>query len=347
MLLQMGIIGYGGMAEYHAKTLAVSTKKIKVKGVYDINPERMKIAENDGFAAYESAEKLLSDKDIDIVLVATPNDLHKEYVIAAAKAKKHIICEKPAALSVSEFKEMINAAEKNKVVFSIHQNRRWDKDFLTAAEIYKNSKPGVYEIISTVSSSHGMPGAWRYLKKHGGGIVLDWGVHLCDQLLTLIDSKVKSVYCRLDYLEGSDVDQNCYLVMEFENGVRGKIDIDTNCYVPKPRWILKAFDKTAIINDWDINGKIVKVIEKDYEIQAIVASAGLTKTMAPRKEGTIKELPLPKVETDYTAFYNNYVNTVLGKEKQAVSNASVMRTMRLLEAAFLSAEKNEVVKVDI
>ena len=77
-----------------------------------------------------NVDALLADDTVDAVVVATPNDSHKELVIKALKAGKHVICEKPVDVTVEAFDEMCAAAEESGKLFTVHQNRRWDVDFL-------------------------------------------------------------------------------------------------------------------------------------------------------------------------------------------------------------------------
>ena len=77
-------------------------------------------------------------------------------------AGKHVVCEKPAALDSRQFAEMLACAEKNGVLFTVHQNRRWDEDFLAVKEIYdKNTLGAVFNIESRVHGSRGIPGDYR------------------------------------------------------------------------------------------------------------------------------------------------------------------------------------------
>lgn len=124
------VIGYGGMGSWHASTCVKDFKDTaELIGIYDIKPERCAAAEADGIHVFSSREELLADDRIDLVTVATPNDVHKEIVIAAMAAGKNVISEKPVALSREELEEMIAASEKYGKLFTVHQNRRWDPDY--------------------------------------------------------------------------------------------------------------------------------------------------------------------------------------------------------------------------
>lgn len=129
-----------------------------VKGVYDVDPQRFALAEKNGYRAYRSPEEIWADPSVGAVLIATPNDVHARYVKAAAGAGKNIICEKPIGMSSPRSGEMYDAAEKAGTVFEVHQNRRWDDDFLTVKNIVDEGLVGsAYCIESRVTGGNGIP----------------------------------------------------------------------------------------------------------------------------------------------------------------------------------------------
>lgn len=87
-------------------------------------------SEGEGLFVYETEEAMLADPDIDVVLIATPNDCHKPIAIRAMHAGKNVISEKPVTLSSADLLEMENAAKETGKLLTVHQNRRWDDDFL-------------------------------------------------------------------------------------------------------------------------------------------------------------------------------------------------------------------------
>ena len=252
--LQFAIIGYGGMGSYHAKTIMQkSSEVVAVKGVYDIKSERQDVAQADGFLAYESLPELLEDETTDAILIATPNDSHKELAIAALKAGKHVVCEKPVAMNTAELDEILAEAKKCERTFMVHQNRRWDPDFLMIRQMYQEKTLGdLFQIESRVQGANGIPGDWRHLQKHGGGMLLDWGVHLFDQLLFLIDSPLQTIQTDLSYILGDEVDDGFHSYLTFENGVKVIIEVGTTNYIPLPRWYVKGMEGTALISDWEL-----------------------------------------------------------------------------------------------
>ena len=351
--MKIVIIGYGGMGGYHSMSLGEFAKEnpgvLELAGIYDIDKARCEEAKAKGLRVYGSADEIWADKEVGAVLIATPNDVHAEYVYAAAKAGKNIISEKPIAMSTSQAETMYEAAEKAGVLFEVHQNRRWDDDFLTAKNIMATGEIGeIYKIESRVVGANGIPGAWRKEKAHGGGMMLDWGVHLIDQMLQFVKSTVVSIYCEYSYIYGEEVEDGCDLSVLFENGVRYRVVIATDCFRKLPRWQLYGIDGTATIADWDLSGGITRVVERqDKNLVGIKAGNGFTKTMAQRSESSVEELALPIVHAEPFAFYKNFAAAAEKKADPAIHKEEVLRVFRLMEAAAESAEKNEVIKVRI
>jgi predicted dehydrogenase len=340
------IVGFGGMGKYHAE-LIKENNSLEVVGTYDVLEARRTDSAKVGYKVYESYEEVLSDPAVEIVLIATPNDVHKEIAVQALQAGKHVICEKPVAMSSEELQEMLAAADAAGRVFMVHQNRRWDEDFLTIKKMYDEEIIGsLFQIESRVHGANGIPGDWRHVKAQGGGMLLDWGVHLLDQLLFMIDSKVTSVSSSLSFILGNDVDDGFEAILQFENGIKAIVEVGTTNFVTLPRWYVKGIEGTGIIEDWSLTGRLVTRNNEGLKIEPkpIRAGVGLTKTMAPPSEGaTITEaLPLPAALS--SSFYDNFAAVIEGTAEPIVKNAEVLRVQNLIEAIFESAEKNQVLK---
>ncbi|MBQ8016121.1 MAG: Gfo/Idh/MocA family oxidoreductase, partial [Clostridia bacterium] len=163
------VIGYGGMGRWHAKKVKEEMGEYaEVIGVFDINPETKKVADERGVHFFSSREELLSDERIDLVTIATPNDVHKEIAIDAMRHGKNVISEKPVTLCSADLEEMIACAKETGKLFTVHQNRRWDEDYLTMKKLFDENTLGkVFRIESRVQGSRGVPGDWRNQPQHG------------------------------------------------------------------------------------------------------------------------------------------------------------------------------------
>lgn len=336
---KLAIVGLGGMGNWH-RELIDTIDNLSVCGSYDILEEKQEYARSQGIKAYDSFEALLADEEVDMILCSVPNDIHKEVTIAALRAGKHVVCEKPAAISSKEFEEMMEVSKETGKLLVVHQNRRWDEDYLTIKKIYEENLLGpVFKIESRVHGSRGIPGDWRKEKEHGGGMVLDWGVHILDQALQLIPEKITRVYSTLTNVTNELVDDGFSVTLTFENGLVYMLEVGTSNFISLPRWYMLGRDGTAVVKDWDLSGEIVRVTDWDKkDAVPVKTAAGLTKTMAPRTEDTIKSETLPVVKSDIRDFYKNVMSTMEGNTEILIKNEEVLRVMRLMEAIFESSQ---------
>ena len=350
------VIGFGGMGTWHAQTLAIHMDdKFTCVGSFDIDPDRQEAAEDSDIIAYESREALLSDPAIELVVVATPNDLHKEIVIDALRHGKHVICEKPVTMSLADYEEMVAVAEECGRLFTVHQNRRWDPDYLTAKHVFDSNTLGrVYNIESRVHGSRGIPGDWRNTKEQGGGMVYDWGIHMLDQMLQMMgERRLLSLYCQLTYVTNEHVDDGFRVICNFEDDITFVVEIMTSNFINLPRWYINGENGTAVIEDWEMNGEIMKV--SDWENRDAVpmqAGMGITKTMAPRTPDTIKSYPLPEEFTqkefldNIRYYYENIYDVLRNDAKPYITYDQQRRLLRLVEAMFISGEQNKLVELE-
>jgi predicted dehydrogenase len=334
--INFAIIGYGGMGAYHVQEL-MPNNLIEVLGIYDIASEAQKKAQADGLHIYATLEELLNDDAITAVLIATPNDVHKELAISALHAGKHVLCEKPVAMNTAELDAILTVAAETGKTFMVHQNRRWDPDFLVIRDLYQKGKMGdLFQIESRVHGANGIPGDWREQAQHGGGMLLDWGVHLIDQILWLVDSPIQTMQADFSHVLGNEVDDGFILYLTFENGIRTLIEVGTTNYSKLPRWYVKGTKGTAKLEDWDLSGEIILAKNQDLHVvpTPIKAGVGLTKTMAPPSEAATEKLAIKAVQADYPSFYQNFYDVIRNGAKPLVKNDEVRKVLKVIDDVF-------------
>ena len=352
MLHRLALIGYGGMAGWHHNNIRDRVPGIEVTGAWDIRQEARDKAKANGLQVYQSLEQLLRDPQIDLVTIATPNDVHKPLAIAALKAGKHVVCEKPVTLNAAELEEVMAVAKECGKLFSIHQNRRWDRDFLTVKAAIDQGLIGQpYFVESRVlgSRAESMFG-WRAHKPNGGGMTLDWGVHLIDQALQLFNEPVVSVDAHLFKLFGDEVDDNIKIYLRFASGVSYLLEMATNCFIRQPRWHVSGTGGTLQIDDWSCEGRIVK-LKPDSEMlwadDIVYTEAGPTRTMAPRPKQTTLEVPLPQVRADWTEYYQNILAVLDQGAELIVKPEQALRVMKVIDQVFESDRLGQGVRCEI
>lgn len=344
--LGIALVGYGGMGGWHVETIS-KIPEVELKGIYDIDPARCDLAKSRSINVYNSLDEVIADASVSVVTVAVPNDIHRELCIKLMQGGKNVVCEKPVTLSSEDLEAMIKAAEDNNVIFTVHQNRRWDEDYLIVKKLYdENTLGDIFDIQSRVHGSRGIPSDWRNQKKYGGGMVLDWGVHLFDQMLMMTKGrKLLSIYAELTYITNAEVDDGFKVTALFEGDLAFHTEVGTSNFINLPRWYVQGKNGSAIIENWQNDGKIVMVSDwEKRDAVPVVTSAGLTKTMAPRTDETIKTYPLPRIKSDICDYYRNIARAVRGEETQLITHDELRRSMKFMELVFESAEKNIVIK---
>lgn len=354
---KMAVIGYGGMGSFHVTRIFDIIPSIKVVGIWDVQEERRNLAKSFGLIGYESLDECLADPQTDLILVATPNDYHKDLSIRALRAGKNVVCEKPVAMNAAELMEIMDVAKETGKVFTVHQNRRWDKDFVIVKKVIEDKTIGTpYVFESRVQGSKRVLSGWRGVKKNGGGMLLDWGVHMLDQLMWMIKSPVVSVRAELFEVYSNDVDDNCRLHIQFENGIVAMVQVDTNCFINQARWHVMCTDGTLIINDWSCNGRMVRLLdnkELEWTSEIVYTEAGPTRTMAPRPRETTEEIELPVVNPSWSDFYNNICAVIDSKTNGSndveliVKPEEALRVMKVIDLLFESAKTGQSIKCNI
>jgi scyllo-inositol 2-dehydrogenase (NADP+) len=341
--MNLGILGFGGMGYWHAHN-AVKTPGVRIAGSYDINPHAYD--DSPEIHVYPSEEAFLNAPEIDTVLLTVPNHLHKQYAIKAAKAGKNVLCEKPAALSIADFDEMVRTAKECGVLFTVHQNRRWDKDFAIVKKAYNEGLIGeIFDIQSTLHSANGKLCNWHQFKAMGGGMIWDWGIHLIDQALQLIPHKIVSVFAGVKNALNAEADDFFRIVLTFENGRTFTISQSTYCLKPSPRWLVCGDKGTIVINSFACDGNLYTTSELITKLPPRIVEnpAGPTRSFLPVPPGKLLVKPLPEVHTDWSEFYQNYIDVMAGKAEFVVRPEQVRRVLAVVDAAFRSGETKQSV----
>lgn len=346
--MKVAVVGYGGMGSWHVKYIQKSDV-VELAGIYDIKESRRAYAQEKGIYAYESLEAVLADPTVELITVATPNDVHEEIAIAAMNAGKSVISEKPVTLTLESLDRMIAASEANGVRFSVHQNRRWDADYLAIKNIVQTRELGdVISVESRVHGSRGIPGDWRAQKKYGGGMLYDWGIHLIDQMLTIFGFQPKYLTCICDYITNSECDDGFRLDLYFDHGVRATVEVGTYNFINMPRFYLRAKEGSAMIQGWTTPAEVVKCdYWQETNVTPVQTAAGLTKTMAPRDNYTTDTYKIELPASDVHDYYRNFVRAIRGQEEQLVKHDEMRMDLKVILAAFASAKQNGApVKID-
>ncbi len=352
MKIKLGIVGFGFMGHEHANMMQ-TMDEIELKAVCDIDGEQLKDAP-EGVQTYKDIDSMLKGADIDTVIISVPNPLHFEMVKKCAEAKKNIICEKPAAMTVSEFDEMVKIVETEGVHMTVHQQRRWDVDYRTMKAVYDRKLLGdVYLVKSQLYGFNGNMHDWHVYPEMGGGMLYDWGVHLIDQMVQMIDSKPVFVYADMKNVINANVDDYFKIIFEYENGVTAEIELGTYYLTPKRAWFIGGTTGSAVIDgtfraQGNTEGKIIRTTHLLESVpgKLTMTSAGPTRSFGEPEPGLLVEEPLPEIHTAHRDYFIHYINARKGLEEDAVKLSEVRNVLCLMDAVRESAKTHQAVKLE-
>ena len=355
MAYGLAIIGYGSMANGHVKRIRKCASPFELKGAFDIMEESRQNAVNAGLSVYNTIDELYADKEVDIVLIATPNHLHKPYAIGAMRAGKHVITEKPVTISAADLEEMIAVSKETGKLFSIHHNRRWDPDFLAVRKaLTEGVLKNPYVIESRIQGSNRYYGGWRNFKENGGGMLFDWGVHIIDQMLYLYpDKKVVSVNAHVYNRNSVEADDNFIVMIRFEHGLTYMVSCSTFSFIKQPRWNIVAANGTLQIEDFDSEVRIVRLKDGEGEVsleQYIKFTEDGPVSVPVRREKREPEtIVWPAVQqlNNSCEYYRNICGVLDGTAELIVKPEEALRVLRVIEAAFRSQSEGASVKCEI
>ena len=227
--IRVGLIGAGRIGTLHIEHLAQNIPEVELTTICSLNPSNTKSLAQQFNVPKVTTDynTLLADPEIDAVLVTTPTNTHVKISQAAAKAGKHIFCEKPIALDLEQIDETLAIVKEAGVKFQVGFNRRFDASFKRVREAVASGEIGEPHIMR-ITSRDPAPPPIEYVKV-SGGIFLDMTIHDFDMARYLIGEEVVEVYAaggvRVDPKigEAGDIDTTV-ITLRFQNGVIGTID---------------------------------------------------------------------------------------------------------------------------
>ncbi|MGI5174607.1 inositol 2-dehydrogenase [Treponema sp. OMZ 840] len=229
--LKIGIIGAGRIGKLHASNLARRISKAKPVALSDINKkEAQKLARLlDIPAVYDDYKEILADPAIEAVFICSSTDTHSEISMEAAKAGKHIFCEKPIDYDIHKIKSVLDIVKKKGVKYQVGFNQRFDPDYCRIKKAVSSGELGQLRIIK-ITSRDPAPPPIEYIKT-SGGIYADMTIHDFDMMRYLCGSEITEVSaagaCLVDPAIGKAGDADtCVVTLRFANGSLGIID---NC----------------------------------------------------------------------------------------------------------------------
>ncbi|MBT3343375.1 MAG: Gfo/Idh/MocA family oxidoreductase [Gemmatimonadetes bacterium] len=234
--MKFGIIGCGSIARNSFAPSLMNSAKTDLVAVCrrDLAGAQAFAADFGGCRAYDSAQDLIADPDIEAVIVSTPPDTHRDYTLAAAAAGKHVLCEKPMARNRGECREMIEACQTAGVRLAVAYRRRVFPQVVEAKRLIAAGAIGKPVCVRTHYSGWGdlSSGAWQ-MEPGIGGALMEMAVHRLEVLLNLADAEAVAVSAMIDTVHHDwQVDDTDAILLRFDDG---RIGVHSTIMTSKPR----------------------------------------------------------------------------------------------------------------
>ena len=343
-MFNIGIIGCGKIAQVRHIPEYAGHPQARLSGFYDLNQERAReLAEKWGGKAYSSWEEMLADPGIDAVSVCVANNAHAQLSIAALRAGKHVLCEKPMATTLADCEAMVAAARESGKFLMIGQNQRLTKAHQKARELVENGTLGKILTFRT-TFGHGGPETWSVdpgkntwffdKSKAAMGAMADLGIHKTDLIQYLLGQTVVETTAKVTTLDkrGADgqligVDDNAICIYRMSGGAMGTMTASWTFYGAEDNSTV-LYGTKSILRIYDDPAYSLKLITAGgekvlYELEAIQTNDNQTKS------GVI----------------DCFMDCLVNNTPPAISGQSVLTAMRAVFASLESSETGKSVTV--
>ena len=327
--MRVAVIGCGSITrQRHAHEYSLN-KNVEIAGFFDFVKERAEdLAKDFGGKAYDTLDELLEDKSVDAVSVCVANAYHAETTIKALRSGKHVLCEKPMAISLEDCEAMIEEARKAGKRLMIGHNQRLTPAHRRAKEIISSGSMGKVLTFST-AFCHGGPESWGidkskntwFFKKSSAafGSMADLGIHKIDLIRYLVGDEIDDVYSRMCVLDKTfedgtpiEVDDNSVEILKFKNGAFGTVTTSWTCYGTE-------FNQTNIFLQ-----KGVLKLYSDPEYSLIIV----------RDDGSEEKLALDRMQTNSdeqqasSGVIDEFVGSILEDRPSILDAEDIIKSMK-------------------
>ena len=339
--ISVGVIGIGNMGSAHVSAVGGGRiEGLRLAAVCDIDLERLELCmeRNPGVKGYSDWQELIRDPELDAVIVAVPHPLHAAIAMAALKAGKHVLVEKPMDISVTKAKALIEVANSTDKVFAIVFNQRTNPLFAKAREIVKSGQLGQLQrsvwIITNWyrTQNYYDSGTWRATwSGEGGGVLLNQAPHNLD-LWQWICGMPKEItaFCDIAKYHNIEVEDDVTIFARYEGGATGVFITTTGEFPGTNRLEISGTRGKLVIEE----GKI-KWWKLDKDSQTVSREAGSSYSIEQEIEIIPQEVP----ETGHAGILQNFSDAMrFGKELLSPGTDGIYE-LSLSNAAYLSSAK--------
>jgi predicted dehydrogenase len=339
--IQVGLIGFGLSGRYfHAPFLQVHPH-FRLKTVVERSTDQAQ-AFDPSIRNARSSDELLADADIELVFICTPNDLHYSLAMDALHNGKHIVIEKPFALTEKEAVEIFELAEQKGLLATAYQNRRWDSDFLTLRRLIEEDRLGPIAHFASYYNRYRpevVLNTWKEKDVVGGGNLYNLGPHLIDQALVLFGEPT-AVWADIRALRPGSQMEDYFEVKLIYDDKTVSLSSSYLTYNHSLRYTVHGHRGSFFKFGLDVQ-------EETLRQDQLPQGSDWGKEPKDRwgyLESDAYKGVIESERGDYAAFYENLYQAIRNKAPLAVQPAEIRRTTRVIDLAYQSQREQRVVR---
>jgi predicted dehydrogenase len=333
----VGLYGYGAIGREHAGAIG-EVEGLELAAVCDrVEARRADAAARHGVPAVEDAAELLANPDVELVVVGVPPVAHAAAVLECLRAGKHVVCEKPFALTADDADRMVAAAAEAQRTVTVYQSRRWDPDFRAMLEAVRAGAIGEPFYLESFIGGFGHPCSyWHSHEPVSGGTIFDWGSHHFDWILRLLPGRVARVAGSAVQRVWHDVTNADQVRVDvtFEGGEQAMFLQSDVAAASKPKWYLLG-TRGSITGDYRLERVTSRAWTGDLVEERLqpAESPATVRVHRPDGHGGVSVEQLSQAPRVRHGFYRNLADHLLASEPLAVPAAEARRNVAVMEAA--------------
>ncbi|MVM38923.1 oxidoreductase [Spirosoma sp. HMF3257] len=340
-IIQVGLVGFGLSGRYfHTPFLSVNPK-FQLKKIASSRPDAVREFDS-SIEWVATADELFADPAIDLVFICSPNETHVEYARKALEHGKHVVVEKPFALTEAEAIELLELAQRQGCIATAYQNRRWDSDFLTIKRLLADDALGalvdyecLYDRYSPVPPNSQ---SWKELPGPGRGNLYNLGPHLLDQALNLF-GKPDTVQASIRILRpGSHVPDYFDIKLGYPDKIV-RLESNLLVYQNHLRYSLHGTKGSFIKGGLDVQEERQRLNELPNQADWGVEPQDRWGTLyRDGKAEVIESAP-----GNYTPFYDNLYDAIVNGAEPAITPADIQQLARVIDLALESSQTQRTI----
>lgn len=284
---------------------------------------------------YRRVEDLVADSNVEMVSIATRSVDHFAHAALALKAGKHVLVEKPMTVTHDEARKLRSLAARGRGKLYVRQNRRYEGAFCHIREIMASGILGDIFQISLRRNGYSRRDDWQTLKRFGGGQLLNWGPHIIDHALQMLDSPVKDIWSDLKQIAAAgDAEDHLKIILTGRNGCVVDLEISGGAAVGGPTYLVLG-SRGALTCNGSITLRYLDPRRKLAPRKADPASPpAMTFGSKDNLKWIEKTIPVdPKKKTSMTMIWDDLYQAVRNRKRFPIALDEAVEVMKVVSAA--------------